>query len=332
MILSGHANAWFLPQYYIPKPVVNFGPTMTQDEFNEMINELDDLYQPIAKELGARSLKINKRWTDDTINASAANFFGNWSVNMYGGLARHPRMTNDGFAMVICHELGHLVGGFPFTNRSFFLTNMANEGQSDYYALHHCALKIWSDETDINATFRGNIDPIAAEACNETYEDIDMQNLCYRRMAAGLSLAETLSELSEDPELPTFSTPDENVVSRTDSSHPAAQCRLDTSFSGALCTVEFSDDLIPGVGKKGRDADREISKYSCMRRDGFVVDTGARPLCWFAPTDKPGNDQNENNQNENNQNENNQDENNQDENNNSGLPDIPLPNFPIPEL
>lgn len=305
MLMALQSQAWFLPQYFVPKPVVNFGPTMTEAEFNEIIDELDELYQPIAKDLGANSLTINKRWTDDTVNANASNLFGSWTVNMYGGLARHPRMTNDGFAMVVCHELGHLVAGFPFTQRSLFLRNVANEGQSDYYALHHCALKIWGDQEEVNATFRGNIDPTAAEACDNVYSETAEQDLCYRRMAAGLSLAETLSELSEDPELPRFDTPDSSVVSQTDSNHPKAQCRLDTNFAGALCTVEFSDDLIPGAGKRGGAADEEISQYSCMRRDGFEFETGARPLCWFAPA--AGDDDSSND--------------------GGGFPDLPIPGF-----
>jgi hypothetical protein len=35
---------------------------------------------------------------------------------MFGGLARHELVTDDGFMMVVCHETGHHLGGAPRYN------------------------------------------------------------------------------------------------------------------------------------------------------------------------------------------------------------------------
>ena len=51
--------------------------------------------------------------------------------------------------------------------------------------------------------------------------------------------------------------------------HPYAQCRLDTYFNGALCTVseiiDFDDD--------------EETTGACHKKNGD--DRGLRPQCWF---------------------------------------------------
>ena len=69
----------------------------------------------------------------NTVNANASQRGRTWIVNMYGGLARRPEITPDGFAMVLCHELGHHMGGFPFVSGW-----AANEGQSDLFATLSC--------------------------------------------------------------------------------------------------------------------------------------------------------------------------------------------------
>jgi len=36
---------------------------------------------------------------------------GQQFIHMFGGLARHPLMTEDAFLLVACHEFGHHYGG-----------------------------------------------------------------------------------------------------------------------------------------------------------------------------------------------------------------------------
>ena len=55
-------------------------------------------------------------------------------------------MTPDGFALVLCHELGHHLAGNPRVQAW-----AANEGQSDYFSTQSCARELWSGETAENA-------------------------------------------------------------------------------------------------------------------------------------------------------------------------------------
>ncbi len=258
---------------------------MTQQEFNEVIDKAEAYYAPIIQSHGGR-LVVNRKWDDDTLNASASQFFGTWNVNMYGGLARHPEMTLDGFAMVLCHELGHHLAGFTFRKGfgGFGGTWAANEGQSDYFAAHSCSRELWKDETDINATFRGQVPEQVAQRCDQVWSTTEEQDLCYRINAGGESLSRVLSALADDPEFPTFETPDSNKVNKIDDSHPRAQCRLDTTYAASLCKADFDPAVIPGKSMEdqfGVEAEEEASLYTCMEISNFM--DGIRPRCWFKP-------------------------------------------------
>lgn len=257
---------------------------MTKAEFDGAIEKARQFYEPIVRSHGGR-LVINGRWTDDTLNANASQFFGTWNINMYGGLARHPDMTLDGFALVLCHELGHHLAGFTFRKGGGFGgTWAANEGQSDYFATQSCARELWASETAENAKYRGKVVPTVERACNEMWATVEEQDLCYRINAGGRSLANVLSALKEDPVKPEFETPDSNKVNKVDDSHPEAQCRLDTYYAGSLCKAEFDVNLIPGKKMSdqfGQAAEMEAAGESCMEISNYTE--GLRPRCWFRP-------------------------------------------------
>jgi hypothetical protein len=61
-------------------------------------------------------------WPSRTCNAQAFVLDGKRYVRLYGGLARHKRMTVAGFAWVLAHETGHHVGGAPFHDLQPYLS------------------------------------------------------------------------------------------------------------------------------------------------------------------------------------------------------------------
>lgn len=288
LTLSQQVFATFIPEEDIKNKFQVFSErdaNMTQEEFDGVIEKARQVYTPIVQAQGGR-LIINGRWTDDTLNANASQFFGQWNVNMYGGLARHPEMSLDGFAMVLCHELGHHLAGFTFREGGFSFGGVwaANEGQSDYFAAHSCARELWANELAENASHRPTVLPLVQQSCDSAWSTTEDQNLCYRVNAAGESLARVLSALKEDPVRPAFDTPDQNKVNATDHSHPEAQCRLDTTYAASLCTETFDMTVIPGKTKNdpfGAEAEREASQYSCMEISNYTE--GLRPRCWFKP-------------------------------------------------
>jgi subtilisin-like proprotein convertase family protein len=254
---------------------------MTEQEFNTIVNTIINYYKPIVSAKGA-TLKSNNLWTDPTVNASAQQMGNTWIINMYGGLARRAEVTPDGFAMVVCHELGHHLGGFPFYGDRDWA---ASEGQSDYFATQSCAREIWRNQANENARFRGLVGDFEKKKCDAAWNKTEDQDLCYRTAAAGHSLATLLGALRGGSNLPRFDTPDPRKVSSTYTAHPDAQCRLDTYFSGALCPVSFDKNIIPGRntagGQTSKDSELTASASSCMTAAGYAG--GVRPLCWFKP-------------------------------------------------
>ena len=263
-VLASTASAKFLPDNTLHLEDEAESNGMTEELFNEIIKKAEDYYRPVVKELGGK-LSIKRLWSNDTVNASATRTFGTWTVNMYGGLARRPEITPDGFAMVLCHELGHHLGGFPYS-RSW----AANEGQSDYFTSLSCTRNLWENETQINAQAAKKVGPVAKELCDDSWASTSDQNLCYRVMNGAKSLANLLAR----GEKVALNTPDKKVVSKTNRSHPKGQCRLDTYAQGALCDNEWDIERIP------KD-ESSSAKVSCTRSNGFGV--GVRPLCWFKP-------------------------------------------------
>lgn len=260
---------------------------ITEEQFNEIVDGVMKYWEPVAKARGVK-LVAQKLWDDNTVNAVAYQQGKTWTIEMYGGLARRPEVTPDGFAMVVCHEMGHHFGGYAFYGDRNWASS---EGQSDYWATNVCAKIIWGSEFRSNEGFRRlrNVPEPVKQACGTAFPNTNQQGWCVRAAAAGHSLASLLAALGGEKQ-PQFETPDSSVVTRTSTSHPAAQCRLDTYFAGALCNKAFDINVIPAKdhpeGQNSKAAEAESMKYTCFASEGMAQ--AARPACWFkAQLDKP---------------------------------------------
>lgn len=249
--------------------------TVTEEVFNSTIENAKEVYAPIFKDQYGAELVIVADWEDATVNAYAQQSGKNWKVHMFGGLARDPLITRDGFLGVICHEIGHHIAGAPRKGLSW----ASNEGQSDYFATSKCLKKIF--EKDIQNTSRFYVRPlaglteeqkIARKACQEVYKTHNERAICFRSALAGESLAKLLGSLGGNADVK-FSTPDPAVVIKTNHNHPKGQCRMDSYFQGALCDVDHI------VWPDAKDA----AMGYCTSKDKFEI--GLRPLCWFKPSE-----------------------------------------------
>ncbi len=245
---------------------------VTEAEFNAVMDRLQALYGPVVAARG-KTLVINRLWTDDTVNASAEQEDGKWIVNMYGGLARDKAITQDGLALVACHEMGHHLGGAPKWGDSAWASN---EGEADYFANAKCLHRFFGDETTVSFTrprlASSNDLALAAAACAKSYSSAREQAVCARSAAAGQSVTALFTEVGGGAPSH-FDTPDASVVSRTNDDHPASQCRLDTYYQASLCPKDFRIDL----------SDTDTAAGACVLSQGYTV--GMRPLCWYKPAD-----------------------------------------------
>lgn len=201
---------------------LNFAESnVTEETFNSIISAAEELYAPIAEEW-KEQLVINRKWEDPTVNANAwRSGYGATEINMFGGLARRPEVLPSGFALVLCHELGHLYGGAPYVHVGL---KMAAEGQSDFYGAGWC-LKNVLEKIEDSSPFPST--SYLEKVCNE-------DNTCMRQLAGGQSLGNLLATMRRESK-PDFETPDRSVVKRTNTSYPkTVQCRLDNYHNGTL--------------------------------------------------------------------------------------------------
>ena len=262
--------AGFLPENSMSIPMGTFAiGGLTEEQFNGVLDRVERIFTPDVTKVGD-VLKIKRLWTDATVNASAMRSGNTEVINMYGGLARHPAITVEGFALVACHELGHHQGGAPKSGGWFGNDWATNEGGSDYYASLKCLRRFFAEDDNAAIIATANIDPVADAACAAQFPDPNDQLLCLRTSMAGQSVADLFFAMKKETTPPRYGTPDSSIVRQTNDDHPATQCRLDTMFAGLSCAVPSGEGLSNSDYKVG----------SCYGPRGTI---GVRPLCWFAP-------------------------------------------------
>ncbi len=261
---------------------------LTEEQFNAVLDRTDRLFTPVFAKKGA-TLKINRLWKDATVNASAQQQGSTWIINMYGGLARHQATTEEGFALVVCHELGHHIGGapkiagvklpFPFPIPGGGNQWATNEGGSDYYANSKCLREYFAEDDNQTiidqATADGRLSMFAANLCDQEFAQDADRLICKRGTLGGSSVANLFFDMKKsskkpDKVLSDYATPDTSVVTKTDDNHPATQCRLDTYLAASICNVD----------KTVANSDTDYRQGSCVEG---VAKVGFRPRCWFKP-------------------------------------------------
>lgn len=194
--------------------------------FNKIVDAGYEIYKPMADQWKEK-LVINKKWTNSTVNADTSRFFGKVTINMYGGLARRKEINPEGFALVLCHELGHAYGGIPYIQK---YNKMSAEGQADYYGAKECVRAIVA-KLQLDG-YQQTPTGFMEKSCAETTSNQGDYDLCLRGLTAGQALGKLLAVISKEKS-PDYETPDKTVVNETILSYPnTVQCRLDTYFSG----------------------------------------------------------------------------------------------------
>ena len=281
----------FMPEndLHLQNSMSDEGSNITQEVFDSLIDNSQNYFAPYVKNLGG-TLTIEKLWDNEKVNANAQKYGSGeesiWIVRMFGGLARRPEVTPDGFQMVICHEIGHHLAGYSFVIKPFVAnTNMANEGQSDYFSSQACSRALWKDQVEANKKALSDASENIVTLCNAVWSSNNDRGMCARSIAGGKSLSALLAELGEES-TPQVETPSTEKVSTTYNKHPKAQCRLDTYIAAALCTKTFSLSIIPGlnssnVAENTAESEMASNKFVCNSKDKDNSKS-VRPSCWFA--------------------------------------------------
>ena len=240
---------------------------ITEAEFNKGIDLFVSTYAPIVKAHGA-NLVLNRLWSDPTVNSDTTVSGNDWIINAYGGLARYPHMTYDGYVAVLAHEMGHHLGGFPHYSDEVWASN---EGESDYFAtLKGFRTLFWNDDNSAAIAGR-SIPKTVSDQCSVQHKDSKEIALCIRGALAGEVLGNVLNDLGGASSPVKFETPDVSQVAQTNDEHPQAQCRLDTYFYGAICGATHTEDLGTNNPTQGACAEEKGDHF------------GVRSHCWYKP-------------------------------------------------
>lgn len=260
----------FLPENDLRIPIHAKTTGLSREQYDAVIDKVEKVYSPIAQKYGAL-LKIDRKWESDVVNAGTYQDEGgaHWHINLYGGFARHPEITEDGFALVICHEIGHHIGGAPKKKNSQGETIWAStEGQSDYFATLKCLRRVFAKEDNQAAIKDQEIPQNVREECTRGFPTEWEAALCMRTSLAGLAVTKVNADSRRVPH-PDLTQQDFTVVEGTVDHHPRPQCRLDTYFQGSVCEVPSTRYV----------SQKDERLNTCHPQLGHS--TGLRPACWY---------------------------------------------------
>lgn len=142
------------------------------------------------------SLVVNMEVLNPRVNAEINKNKDQIVIDIMGGMLMHPKMKPDTLKLLLCHELGHLLGGEPLKSRNGW---SSTEGQADYYSGAVCAKNLGMSE--------------------------------FSFLKAAVSLTTIYAEVTREAP-PRLDSSDPLTVNRTNYGYPPVQCRLDTLISG----------------------------------------------------------------------------------------------------
>lgn len=176
------------------------GEKLPRKTFDKVIKIFETNFSPVSQANG-REFEILTDYEAEWAQAFARRWETD-QIIVYGGIAAIG--TEDTFALVLCHEAGHLFAGRPYSDEH---NRLSLEGQADYWGAGECFGKILPFLSPINASFEA------------------------RAKAAMLKLTAHFADNRGLPH-PDFSTPDETEAPTMNLTHPSPQCRLDTMIAG----------------------------------------------------------------------------------------------------
>jgi len=240
---------------------------LSEFQFNQVLDDVESTYAPVVAK---RNLKfiIERRWHDGAVNSSPFRDGEVIGISISGGIARAHGMNQDALALVACHELGHLLGGFPLSE-----PGISNEGEADYFATAKCLRRVFDSPVAEHFTRLPPTDRTARQACATVFSSEHDRTICVRSAMAALSASPMTSTWSDNEPPAALNTPDPYRTSVTDGRHMPRQCRLDTQFQGALCAKPADEDF----------SDTNPVVGACTLAEHFKV--GTRPRCWYEPSE-----------------------------------------------
>jgi hypothetical protein len=180
--------------FAVPREALSFSRNELMLEIEEEVQRFSESAEsliPAGEKLTVRLDSLNPAVNAEIIKDSSGPV-----IHILGGMMVHSKMTSTTMTMLLCHELGHYLGGPPLKSRTGW---SSTEGQADYFSGLVCARLLGLSE-----------DELIEGAINLTKIYSDVSGEAYPHMDAS----------------------EETRVQRTNYGYPSSQCRLDTILAG----------------------------------------------------------------------------------------------------
>lgn len=149
-------------------------------------------------------------------------------ITITGELARQKMINQPALGIIICHEIGHILGGYP-KQTSFHQSWSSVEGQADYFATNTCMKNInmifWQDNLY-------NFDQEIIQKCEYHYQNLVDFIGCLRTASGIISLQNYFNSKSLLFKPISLHNKDTHQVNKTLQKYPSNQCRIDTFWAG----------------------------------------------------------------------------------------------------
>ena len=195
-------------------------------------------------------LNIPDLWTTNHFEGSvrkAENFF---ELKITGKALTSKEASSISFASIVCHELGHILGGSPKQTMPGVEWS-STEGQSDFWAAKSCLPEFFQDvvldsqsafyDRALNQELLLKFPELLStpKAFPEDYAFCKQDLKCLLVVSAGVELINFFDYYDYvDLPKPALNTPESDAKEFKPNSYPSLQCRLDTYVRGGLCQIE----------------------------------------------------------------------------------------------
>ena len=241
-----------------------------ENKSHQLIDQIEKVYTPIINEQRGHFF-VTREWENERVNAAAGRSKdGQFQIKVFGGLYRYETISDDAFLLILCHEIGHLIGGAP-TVKPF--NNITSEGQADYFSTSKCFRRVVRGENHKQKANLSLVNPLAKRECLKVYpKNSEDYEICIRVNVANRDMANTIEDLNNlKRNTLKIETPDPyERMFIVFNGYPEPQCRLDTLFKGSLC-------------RKNENSSLDLQVYNGNNCNVYEDQFGLRPLCWYVP-------------------------------------------------
>ncbi|MBL7544841.1 MAG: hypothetical protein JNL11_13570 [Bdellovibrionaceae bacterium] len=213
--------------------------SVDQNESGIQEADLWTLLKILDQEFGAALGGNLESWTRDVvwsqpyIGAGSNIYQDQFYILLYGGFVRARYMTVGALSAILCHELGHKLGGEP---RQIFLGEVhwsSSEGQADMFAAGTCMPKLYDRLLEMKSALLTNQMEHSTEKLCENSKNVSR---CRWVATSGIDFVQ-MAQVYFDIDVP-WANPEqwsEDEVAETLSSrYPSYQCRMDIYKAAAV--------------------------------------------------------------------------------------------------